>query len=605
MLFPATPMRSGALIIISAILATAAAAQDVYTPPVPIGIKQDGKVRRPRGPIQFPDESTPWIRIRSRNYDVISSAGEAETRDIVANLETVASVLTRASSRFRVATVPTTILVFARRAESAPWFELLLGRPNPPSTGLYVRHGGGGTMFVDASRARQKIEKTAMHELVHDLLRQSDQVPPLWIEEGLAEVISTAEVRHGRVSAGQPIREHATLLGRRGAPMPLAELFAIEAETDASTSHAFYAQSWGAVDWLMRQGTDKFFAFLADVERGSSIEAALHLHFGRTLRDLDAGLRAAGSRLGHAIELDGLRYEVPPAAPVPRATILYELGRFLSHVSGAEEESQRFYREALRHDPRHAKALAALGRFEDAIAAGLQDDGVHLAYAETLMTSALGSFAGIFEPAAADVAKFRKARTLAQRALALGGEEGPARAAIGTSYLVESDVAPGISQLQRAHALLPRRGDVALNLYAMLLQAGRRAEAAALQAQAFQNARDPQLRFAAKNVLLHAEARRANELASQGHLEEAARIVRTLAAGTDPPGRRELEQQAAQLEATAAVNSHIRIYNEAITLANSGHNREAVKVLDRLLAVATDPVVVRDARKLREEVRKR
>ena len=35
---------------------------------------------------------------------------------------------------------------------------------------------------------------------------------------------------------------------------------------------------------------------------------------------------------------------------------------------------------------------------EDAIAAGLEDADVHLSYAETLMTTALGPFAGIFEP---------------------------------------------------------------------------------------------------------------------------------------------------------------------------------------------------------------
>jgi tetratricopeptide (TPR) repeat protein len=604
MFFRATFMRAGALIL-SAILATAAAAQDVYTPPVPIGIKQDGKVRRPRGPIQFPDASTPWIRIRSQHYDVISSAGEEETRDIVANLETVASVLTRTSSRFRTATVPTTILVFAHRRESAPYFELLLGKPSASSTGLYVRHGGGGTMFVDASRRRQKIAKTAMHELVHDLLRQSDEVPPLWIEEGLAEVISTAEIRDGRVYAGQPIREHAALLGRRGATMPLAELFAIQAETDAAVAPMFYAQSWAAVDWLMRQGTDRFFAFLGDVERGTGIEAALLSHFGKTLRELEAGIRGAGSRLGHAIELEGTRYELPAASPAPRAALLYELGRFLSHVSGAEEEAQRFYREALRDNPRHAKSLAATGRFEEAIAAGLQDADVHLAYAETLMTTALGPFAGIFEPAEDDAAKFRKARTLAERALTLGGDEGSARAAIGTSYLVESDVTPGIAHLRRAYELLPRRADAALNLYAMLLRTGRRDEAAALHAQAFENARDKQLRFAAKNVLLQAETQRANALARQGQLEEAAKIVRALAASTDAVGRRELEQQAAQLEATAAVNRHIRAYNEAVTLANTGRNRDAVKVLDQLLAVATDPIVVRDAKKLRDEVRRR
>lgn len=586
------------------LLASATFAQDVYVPPVPIGIKGNGKVRSAKSPIQFPDANVPWIRIRSEHYDVISSAGEADTRNIVADLETVAAVLTKTSSRFRTAPSPTTILVFADRKESQPFFELLLGRHNTSATGLYVRHGGGGTMFVDASRRRQRIEKTAMHELVHDLLRESEEVPPLWIEEGLAEYFSTAEVREGRVTAGQPIREHLSLLRRRPA-MTLEEMFAVKAETDAALTPAFYAQSWGAVDWLMRMGHEPFFRFLHDVERGTTVADALKTHYGKTLRDLEAGMRSSSHRSAYTIEVQGERRGIPAPAAVPRATLLYELGRFLSHVSGAEEDAQRFYAEALRVDPRHAKSLAAVGRFEEALAAGLDDPDVHLAYAETLLTSALGPFAGIFEPAGGDAEKFRKARALAERALAIGADEGSARAAIGASFLVENDPAPAIEQLRRAHKLLPRRSDVALNLYAMLLRTGQREAAAALHADAFAHARDKQLVFAAKNVLLLAETNRANDLARQGKLDEAAKIVRELAASTDEMGRRELEQQAAMLESTARVNDHIRMYNNAVALANTGRNREAVKLLDQLLAVATDVVVVRDAKKLRDEVRKR
>jgi tetratricopeptide (TPR) repeat protein len=510
------------------------------------------------------------------------------------------------SARFRRdGTQPTSVLVFAERRESNPYFELLLGRDRPAATGLYVRWEGGGTMFVDASKRRGRIEKTALHELVHDLLRQGEEVPPLWLEEGMAEYFSNAELRNGRVTAGQPVREHMSFL-KRGMPIPLEQLFTIRAESDASFAPGFYAESWAAVDWLMRLSDEKFFPFLSDVERGADVAAALQKHYGKPLKEMDTAVRNAHARPTYAVELLGQRREVPRPMPLRRATLLYELGRFLSHVSGAEEDAQRHYQEALRVEPRHAKSLAAVGRFEEAIAAGLDDADVHLSYAETLMTTALGPFAGIFEPGAGDAEKFRKARALAERALALKADEGSARAAIGTTYLVEADVTPGIEHLRRAYTLLPRRADVALNLYAMLLRTGQRAAADALYAQAFANARDKQLVFAAKNVLLMAETNRANALAKEGKLEEAAVVVRALAAETgEAAGRHDLEQQAAQLEGVANVNKHIRMYNEAVGLANTGKNREAVKLLDQLLAVATDELVVRDARKLRAEVRKR
>lgn len=591
-------------VLLVLLLATAGVAQDVYVPPVPIGIRRDGKVRKAKSPIAFPDERTPWIRIRSAHFDVLSNAPTEHARGIVADLETLASILTEASARFRVAAVPTTVLVFASRKESEPYFELLLGREKPAATGLYVRHGGGGTMFIDASRQRQRIEKTAMHELVHDLLRQSEHKAPHWIEEGLAEYFSNGEIRDGKVTAGLPIRAHANLV-RKSLPMTLQQMFSVQAETDESMTPAFYAQSWAAVDWLMRTDRERFFPFLEDVERGTAVAEALRTHYGKTPRDMETGIRSAANA-GRQIELAGAPREVPAPASVDRATLLFELGRFLSYVAGAEEDAQRHYLEALRADPRHARTLAAVGRFEDAIAAGLADPEVHLAYAETLLTTALGPFAGIFEPVEGDAEKFRKARALAERALAIGADEGAARAAIGTTYFVESDLGPGIAQLERAHALLPKRSDVALNLYAMLLRTQQLEKAEALYVEVFASARDKQVAFAAKNVRLVAETTRANALAKSGKLDEAATIVRGLAAATeDPAGRRELEQQAASLESVAAVNRHIGMYNDAVALANTGRNRDAMKVLDELLQVVKDPQVARDAKKFRDELRKR
>jgi Pyruvate/2-oxoacid:ferredoxin oxidoreductase gamma subunit len=139
---------------------------------------------------------------------------------------------------------------------------------------MYVHHEGGGTMFIDASRPRAPIERTAMHELVHDLLRQTEKVPPLWIEEGLAEYFANAEISNGVVTAGQPIASHTAILRRR-LPMTLPEMFAVQPETDAAMTPTFYAQSWGAVDWLMRLDPDAFFEFLQDVEEGRLDESEL------------------------------------------------------------------------------------------------------------------------------------------------------------------------------------------------------------------------------------------------------------------------------------------------------------------------------------------
>ncbi len=600
------------------VLALLFAGQDVFVPPVPKGIAYEGKVRTPAREIPFPSAESSWIRVRSERFDILSNTSEARTRELVADVETLAAALIDMSERFLPSRKPATVFIFDRRRESQPFFDLLFNQEHAPATGMYVRYDGGGVMLIDGSRKSLRRDdpgiRIAMHELMHDLLRQVDSAPPLWLEEGMAEYFSHAHVEGERVTAGQPIRQYLELMKRRK-PMTLEEMFAVKTESKDATSTHFYAQSWAAVNWLI--GTDQraFFTFLRDVERGTAVAEALRMHYGKSLKEMEAAIRwrnpISRSVVLRTTGAASTRSASPPAQPLDRATLLFELGRFLSHIAGAEAEAQRHYREALRIDPKHARALAAVGDFEAAVAAAPDDAAVHLLYAETLLTTAIGPFAGIFEPAKGDRERFRKARGHAERALALGpenadGGEGVARGIIGTTYLVESDITPGIAHLERARALAPERMDFALNLYAMYLHTGDRAKADALYAAAFENARDEQTIFAARNALVVAETTRANNLAADGRLDEAAAIVRELAAATpDPIGRREFEQQAARLESTALINRYIVTYNEAIALANKGRVAEAIKLLDELLKVVTDASVIEDATKLRNDLKKR
>jgi tetratricopeptide (TPR) repeat protein len=590
-------------------------AQDVFVPPVPKGIVHEGKVRTPARQIPFPSEDETWIRVRSERFDIISSATEARTRELVADVETLGSALVRASERFAPSRTRATVFIFERRRESQPYFDLLFGQENARNTGVYVRYEGGGTMIVDGSkkapfRGDDPGIRTAMHELMHDLLRQDGSAPPLWLEEGLAEYFSNARVDGDRVTAGDPIREHVALLRQR-TPMTLEQLFAVKAESAEGTSTPFYAQSWAAVSWLMATDQQAFFKFLRDVEHGTPVAAALQTHYGKSLQALELAVHWRNPSAKRVFLQRAPAAEPSPARTVDRATLLYELGRFLSHIAGAEAEVQRHYHEALRIEPKHARTLAAIGELEAAVAAAPDDPEVHLLYAETLLTTATGPFAGVFEPEAGDAERFHKARALAERALTLGtdkidGGEGVARGILGTTYLVENDLAPGIAQLERARTLVPQRMDFALNLYAMYLRTGDRAKADALYAAAFEHACDPQTVFAARNALVISETTRANTLAASGQLDEAAVVIRQLAAATpDPSGRLELEQHAAELESTSAVNRHITIYNQAIALSNKGRDAAAIKLLDDLLKVATDPTVVQDAKKLRSELKKR
>jgi tetratricopeptide (TPR) repeat protein len=489
--------------------------------------------------------------------------------------------------------------VFGSRRESQPYFELLTGIEGTNVAGLYVRHSGGGTMFIDGSR--RKFERTATHELVHDLLRQGDVVPPLWLEEGLAEYIANAQITKKGVIAGMPITPHVNLLASTPT-RTVEEMLNMKVETPESTSSYFYAQSWAAVHWLMKINPNAIWPFLRDVEGGTAVAEALQKRYGTTLHELNRGIHGS-ARKAAPVRLAQLAPRVTTeGSPVERADLLFELGTFLGHVAGAETEAQRQFQEALRIEPAHAPTLAALGNFEAAIAAAPDDGEIHLKYAESLLGEALGDFAGVFAPA--DPERFSKARDLALRAMNLGANEPRVLGVLGISYLGSRDYKTGIPALERARELAPWRIDYAIHLYSMYLRSGERAKADALFAAAFANARDEQVVFAARNVLLEAETDRANKLAQSGKLEEAAALVREIAS-TIPQeaARQDLERQASEIEAVALVNHHIRLYNDAVTFSNAGRKKDAIRILDELLKVATDAAVIRDAQRLRKELR--
>jgi hypothetical protein len=121
------------------LLATAAFAQDVYVPPVPIGIKRYRMPRKAKTD-RVSRRACAVDRIRSAHYDVLSNAS-GQTRDIVRDLGRWRRSSRRHPLQHRGD--PTTVLVFADRKESEP-YRAAAPSDKPPMTGLYVRHGGGG-----------------------------------------------------------------------------------------------------------------------------------------------------------------------------------------------------------------------------------------------------------------------------------------------------------------------------------------------------------------------------------------------------------------------------------------------------------------------------
>jgi tetratricopeptide (TPR) repeat protein len=602
------------------LLATTLSAQDVFVPPVLKGIKGEGVGRRAEKPIPFPAADEQWLVGRSKHFTLISSANEKRTREIAGDLETLAAALALLTPKFSTASpAPTRVFLFSRRREVQPYFDVLLNRRDASVTGVFVSQKQGGSMIIQVGSSSR--ETTPYHELVHNLIANAGSHPPLWLEEGVAEYFGNAEFRTRSILAGEPIRPHLAAL-RRGVRLPLIELFAVGRESDIYNLPAgqqlFYAESWAMVDWMMRTDRREFDAFFQDVDNGAVVETALQNHYRKSVLEVEHSLNSYSSgrkQFALTIPLPTTDTSVV-LAPLDRATLLYELGRFLAGIEDLTPEAERHFREALTANPAHARSIAALGLlragdkrydeatpyFERALAADPNDADLYLDYAEALLRNQIGVFAETEEATADDLPRFRKARELAEKALALGGDPGRALGAIGTSYMPEGDLTPGIAALEKARALLPGRMDLALHLFAMDRRSGDRARADPLFAL-LDSARSPQVSYAARAIIMRVETARVNALAKEQKLDEAAAVLRNLAAETsDSDARADLVKQAVEIERVAKTNREIAVYNEAIGQVNRGDYAAALKTLKQLLAAATDPSVIRDAKKLQKMV---
>jgi tetratricopeptide (TPR) repeat protein len=617
------------LVLFPVLMASAAIAADVFVPPVLKGVKGDAKGLTAR-PVPFPAEEQAWSIVRSRNFVFISSAGEKKTRDIAEDLETLAAALRRLNPEFKAeAPNPTRVIVFNRKREAQPYFNLLLDRDEANVSGVYVAQKQGGSMLINLNSGA-KGEKTPLHELVHNLMANAGMNAPLWLDEGLAEYFGNADVRHGSIRAGGPVAPHVDAIRRREKAIPLKQLFGVVRESDAYNLPAgqreFYARSWAAVDWLMREGGDdqsKFYAFVRDLRDAVPVETALRNRYAKSLDDMQLGIdryRDFGGRSQHSLRLEIADVDTSTTTTrLERADLLFELGRFLAGIESTHIEAERHFNAVLQLNPKHARAIASIGSlrafearydealklFDRALTADPADATTHLAYAEALLETQIGTLAQANSVQNEDTPRFRKARELVQKAIALGtSETARATADLGISYIVEgdADLAPGIAALEKARELAPGRLDVAVHLFAMYRRTENRAKADPLFA-ILDAARNAQVSYAARAIIMRVELARANALVKDNKLDEAAVVIRSLAAATaDREAKLDLIKQADEIARVAVQNREIEIYNKAINETNRGAYRDALKTITQLLSTATDAAIIRDATKLKQRL---
>lgn len=456
-----------------------------------------------------PDPDGGFSRVRSPRFDVLTDTGAPLAAHVAERLEVLRVALERLLPPRLPGERRTVVLVLASGAR----FEALVPRHHRRPRDVAGFFLGGGEQDVLVARlgtGRRGPYVNVEHEYAHLALNRSLPAQPVWVAEGLAEMLSDAVIEAGEVRLGGRLEGLEGLA--READVPLDLLLRVRHDSPEYTGVAagalLYARSWALARWAVaRHGLDRLRTSLEAVAEGGDVVAAFEAHLAplaearAALFDVPAGplFRAAVSR-----EAGG---GAPLLADVPRpAEIDHLIGAILLEGGDAARARARFER-ALAAEPDHVGARVALaglhvGRGEWAAARGELEHALALAPADpaALVADArlwLAEARSVGTPLAPAV----EARLADWLETALARAPDLYEAALLLAELRPEPVARRLAALLPAFERDPGQTDLGRTIAALLVKQRDLAAARRVLFRARDAARDPAHRFLCQHLL--------------------------------------------------------------------------------------------------------
>jgi tetratricopeptide (TPR) repeat protein len=324
-----------------------------------------------------------WLYARSDNFEMFSSASEKESRRLLVKLEQFRAFFL-ASLPLRRAREPRTyVVVFNSDRTFDHYKPLYQGQPKQVD-GYCVPYDDEAVMAFttdidpDIDDADDG-SGTILHEYVHLMLHTRGMKPPLWLNEGLAELYSTFQINRDTVELGRAKDIYVEFL-QQSALTPLDQLFAVTTNSsnynDETEAPYFYAQSWALTHYLVcgpdQTNTAKLTRYLDLMDASpSEPKANFEKAFGMNYRQMQANLRQYLStgryyrRVGK-LPLPDLskRITFRPTTEFERDTMLLDLKWRVQGNASAAAEALRLA-DAHPDSPRPHELLAAIYEEED------------------------------------------------------------------------------------------------------------------------------------------------------------------------------------------------------------------------------------------------
>ena len=264
-----------------------------------------GTVVRPiAAPVDHvPIEQRQWFEVRTAHFNIYSCGAVQKVYKLAGRLEQFCKAYSQLAGTQSVDSPPIVVMAFPNREALQPFLPLYQGKPS--NLAAFFAHGMDENLIVlslpEAGSADPGMD-VIFHEYSHLLFRRNDQIWPLWLKEGMAEVYSTFQTSGRIVRIANPIPEHLQTLQQEPL-MPLSELFAVTHDSpqynERERQGMFYAESWLLTHFLMAGDNAAYRAqfgqFTALLRRGQTpVQAftnALHSSLPAVEAELDRYLQ--------------------------------------------------------------------------------------------------------------------------------------------------------------------------------------------------------------------------------------------------------------------------------------------------------------------------
>jgi predicted negative regulator of RcsB-dependent stress response len=200
----------------------------------------------------FPGADDKWQHFRSDNFELYSRNREADSRELLHDLELLRAFFLETNKLTERRRVEVTVYYFRSEKDFRSYASETYG-PNHKFAGFYVQGVDRAVIYLipgqDAISTRQLI----FHEYIHHLFRVTENSPPTWFNEGMAELFSTLLPKADTIEFGHPVPGRVWQ-ARNESLLPLEQLFAVDHSSavfrQGEHTGLFYAESWALLHYL-------------------------------------------------------------------------------------------------------------------------------------------------------------------------------------------------------------------------------------------------------------------------------------------------------------------------------------------------------------------